>query len=475
MKLLIAGNPAPGFANALAAAGGHDVQAFPGDVRGDPEAVKSALAGQEAVVYFAPGGSESATDPMDALDAATRGTFNLMNAAVAANVGRVVLVSTLAFFSRHPAAWNVDSTWRPRPAPDPAELFPWLAELSVREAVRAASRLNAVCLRLGDDVSEAETVRAITDVLDELLSDDAGRRWRVLHVGEAPGRPGDEDSRPWRDVFAPPQPILSRPIRNVVIFGAGGPVAAATANELARAGYVLRLTDLRALDEIARENKPQSPGAPVARPLGLPHENVVVDVRDADQVTAACANMDAIINCSVVRPDPVEAFMVNTRGAYNVARAAVACGIRRVVHTGPQMLALHGRNDYSWDYDVPGNAPARPGLHLYGHSKYLGQEICRVFAEHHGLEVPVLLFSQFVNPDVSGNGIHPMVVSWNDTARVLRAALEVEALPSPYEEIHVTAGVPHGRFSARRAKEVLGWEARDGLEHLWRRRREEPV
>ena len=36
--------------------------------------------------------------------------------------------------------------------------------------------------------------------------------------------------------------------------------------------------------------------------------------------------------------DPVEAFRVNTLGAYNVIRAAVECGIRRVVQTGPQQV-----------------------------------------------------------------------------------------------------------------------------------------
>lgn len=469
MKLLITGNSSPRFANALAAVvDGHDVQAFAGGVRDDPEAMKSALAGQEAVVYFAPSGGGESADPLEALDAATRGTFNLMSAAVAANARRVVLVSTLAFFSRHPAAWDVDPSWRPRPMPDRAELCPWLAELSVRECARAAS-LHALCLRVGQTLDEAEIVRAVADALAEPPPSGVERSWRIVHVGAAAGRPDDQDGRPWRDVFAPAEPVVSRPVKNVVLFGAGGPVAAATAAELVRADYVLRLTDLRPLEDIARENNPQSPGAPVAGPLPIPHENRVVDVRDADSVRAACENMDAVINCTVVRTDPVEAFNVNTRGAYNVARAAVACGIRRVVHTGPQMLTLHGRNDYSWDYDVPGDAPTRPGLHRYGHSKFLGQEICRVFAEHHGLEVPVLLFNQFINPDISGQRLHPMVVSWNDAARAIRAALEVPSLPSPCEEIHVTADVPHGRFSSRRAKEVLGWEARDGLEHLWHR------
>ena len=79
-------------------------------------------------------------------------------------------------------------------------------------------------------------------------------------------------------------------------------MAAATASALDR-DHTLRLTD--------------------ARPL-------------AELFAAAYQGMGAVINRTVVRPDPVRAFRVNTLGAYNVMRGAVAAGIRRVVHTDPQ-------------------------------------------------------------------------------------------------------------------------------------------
>ena len=53
----------------------------------------------------------------------------------------------------------------------------------------------------------------------------------------------------------------------LVLFGAGGPLAAVTAQQLAPA-YRLRLTDLRPLATIAAEGKPQSKGAPL--PAVLP-------------------------------------------------------------------------------------------------------------------------------------------------------------------------------------------------------------
>jgi len=291
--------------------------------------------------------------------------------------------------------------------------------------------------------------------------------------GEPPGseaRPAGDAARPggWRDVLRPAAPVPSRTIRRVVIFGAGGPLAAETARVMA-SSHLLRLTDLKSIAAIHAAGERQSPTAPLPEPLPPPHEMREVDVTDAAQVSAAAAGMDAIINCTVMRHDPVEAFRVNTLGCYNIARAAVEHRIRRVVQTGPQMVTLAGGGGYWWDYEVPGDAPPRPLDHLYGHSKYLGQEILRVFADHYGLEVPVLLFCMFVNPREAdaARGMHPFSISWEDAAHGLRRAVEVTSFPSPYEVMNLLADTPHAHFSNERARRLLGWEPRDDLQPFW--------
>jgi len=269
-------------------------------------------------------------------------------------------------------------------------------------------------------------------------------------------------------LLAPRRRVASRPVRKVVVFGAGGPLAAAAGRELA-GSYRLRLTDLRPLARIAAGD-PQSPGAPLPDVFGPPHESLEVDVTDLDQVRRACEGMDAVINCTVVRPHPVQAFRVNTLGAYNVMRAAVEHGIRRIVHTGPFQIGSDRPAGYWADFDVPDDAPGRPGAALYLHSKYLGQEIVRLFAEQHDLEVPALFFCIFTNPEAPHEGqrpLHPMTVSWADAARALRRALEVPALPTPFEIIHILADLPHGKYSNAKAKRLLGWQPRDSLASLW--------
>ena len=425
----------------------------------DPVQLQGELTGIEIVLHLAP--LLPISDERRAFDVATRGTYNLMKAAIGAGVRRVVIGSTLDLFDRVPSGWKVTVGWRPRPCPIPEHLVPLLAEQSVREAARSVN-MPAVCLRFGQ-ASDAETAEHILDAVSAFGA--AGPFWRVRHVGVRMEWMQD-DGRNWQEILGPEQPIPSRPIRNVVVFGAGGPVAADAAQHL-KAKYTLRLTDLRPLEDIAREAKPQSEYAPLPVPLDTPHESRVVDVRNYAEVEAACEGMDAIVNCTVVRHDAEDAFHVNTWGAYNIARAAVKHNIRRLVHTGPQMVALTHEVGYWGDEEVPGNAPPRVGTHLYGHSKFLGQEILRVFAEFYGLEVPVLLYNIFVAPD-KPFGMDHFAVSWRDSSRALCAALTVPSLPRPYELMNISADLPQGRFLTSRAEELLGWKPLDDLHQNWR-------
>jgi nucleoside-diphosphate-sugar epimerase len=493
------------------------LQGVEGDLR-NPEFLAGQIQDVDTVLHFTPLSSlpESASE---AIDIATRGTYVLMTTALAAGVKRLILGSTLDLFDRLPAHWAVSEMWRPRPTPELGQLVPWLAELSVRECVRA-TEMSALCLRFGclvDDATAAtapydprwlhieDAVAGVQSALELAASEPPPRGWSLFHIA-APGdrakvsptraarnRAGrpfgyqpvhdfreQRDRAPvppaasvadWKQVLAPSVSVPTREIRRVVFFGSGGPVGAAAAEEMAPS-YTLRLTDMRSLAAIAAEGRPQSEGAPLPRPLSPPHENRVVDVRDAEQVSAACEGMDAIVNCSVLRDDPTDAFRVNTLGAYHIACAAVRHHIRRIVQTGPTLALSSDPPDYTWDYDLTAEAPPRPHRNLYLHSKYLGQEILRVFADSYDLEVPVLLYCHFLNPELlqQGGWIHPLAISWRDSARALRRAVETRALERRYEVFHIGADLPHGIYDNTRARVMLGWEPQDDLERAWQRR-----
>jgi nucleoside-diphosphate-sugar epimerase len=526
MSLLITGGNSP-FARTLAAAlaSTYSVRLFDqqfteplpevatvtGELR-NPDEVASALQGIDTIIHLAPFTvAQQGLDEVTALDLTTRGSYVLVNAARAAGVQRFILASSLSLFDRWPAHYQVNEQWRPRPEPALAQLCPWLGELSVRENLRLGT-IQGICLRFGQIVTEEEAASQPYDYrwlhsndaihgVEQALRYQSQRRpdWAIFHI-TAPGatakirlkyqestreafgyqpqhdfaqqardwQPPVRDERPWRTILAPANPVASRPIHQVVIFGAGGPMGASVTQELL-SSYKLRVTDLRSLAEIQAENKPQATGAPLPTPVTAPHSEMQVDVRDPEQVMAAAAGMDAIINCTVLRHHPVDAFLVNTIGAYNVMKAAVAHGIRRVVHTGPLVQHIQGPGDYSWDYDLHVDAPARPFDHLYIHSKYLGQEIVRVFAEAYGLETPVLLFTMLYNPDpaIVPTGFSLFTISWPDTGRALRRALEVTSLPDPYVMVNISTDLPHARFNHDKARSVLDWSPRDSMSHFW--------
>jgi nucleoside-diphosphate-sugar epimerase len=263
-------------------------------------------------------------------------------------------------------------------------------------------------------------------------------------------------------------------IKNVAIFGAGGPVGVMATRAL-RDHYTLRVTDLRPLVQIIEAGKPQSPGAPMPELLPPPHEERQVDVTDYAQVLEAAHGMDALVNCTVVRPDPVLAFHVNLLGAYNVAKAAVECGIRRIVHTGPQAVMNGFQGDYYHDWDVADDVPPRPGSGLYSMTKFLGHEVTRIFAEQHGLEVAEFVYCAFRPADrpedADGSGVHVFTTAWEDTGEPFRHALQApsSAFERPLELFHILSRVPHGKFHSDKAERLLNWRPQHDFRRLYTR------
>lgn len=258
----------------------------------------------------------------------------------------------------------------------------------------------------------------------------------------------------------------------VVIFGAGGPVGAATIEAL-KDHYTLRCTDAMALDQIVAEQRRQSPTAPLPELLAAPHERMVVDVTDYDQVRQACEGMDAAINLTVLRHELNKAFGVNTVGAYNIAKAAADAGLKRLMHTGPFHTRMSHYADHWNDHQVPDDVPLHPGDDLYALSKYLGGHITRVFAEECGLEVLTFLFCGFRPSKVPeksiGQGVGPFTVSWKDSGESFLYGLRAGDMPTPYEVFFIAAETPDRKFRVDKARHLLGWQAQDTFEEMYRR------
>jgi hypothetical protein len=247
---------------------------------------------------------------------------------------------------------------------------------------------------------------------------------------------------------------------NVLLIGANGYLGPHVVQALAPHHH-LRITDIKAAPpEIKREF--------------AGHEFMDVDVTSWDQVMEAAEGMDAIINLSVVRRDPVLAFRVNMLGCYNMMRAAVRRHIRRIINTGPH-FTVAGPSYERFDHAISPDVPPHPGTGLYPLTKSLGQEICRAFTLSHNVYVQEYLFYSFRDAAqlTPGAGGVPFVVSWADAAEVFRLGLEIDLarLPSRCEVFFVLADSPQRRFLNDKAKQLLGFAPQNDVSILWRKKR----
>lgn len=207
-------------------------------------------------------------------------------------------------------------------------------------------------------------------------------------------------------------------------------------------------------------------------PSETPHEYRRVDVTNLEQVMQAAEGMDTILNLSVVRPHRVLAFGVNMMGCYNMMLAAVEHGIRRVINTGPH-FTITGPPYEGFDFDIRPDVPSQSGINLYAQSKSLGQEICRLFTEHHDIWVQEYLFYNFRDPAMlkAGSGGAPFQISWADAGEIFRLGLAIDLgdLPSKCEVFCCFGDMPHGKFNNEKTKRILGFQPKDDLSVQWRR------
>lgn len=234
--------------------------------------------------------------------------------------------------------------------------------------------------------------------------------------------------------------------KKVLFLGASGRVGPFLAPGL-EGDYDLRLADIQ----------PHPDGAPIT----------AVDITSYEQVYEAARGMDAIMNFTVVRNDPVQSFHVNTRGAWHVMKAAVAHGIKKVIHSGPQSIC----HVYEHDFDVV-DVPSAPGSGYYGCTKFLSREICRVFAQTYAIQTVYFVFSG-LGPSptgpMSGQDFPIFRVYWEDLQHACRLALEVESIPDHFQEFNMFSCEGHGKYRLDKVRSILGFAPTQEWETYFKR------
>ena len=118
------------------------------------DATRDLVRGMDAVVHLAL--AQADQDAGGQMDRLVRGTYNLLTAAAAEGVRRVIHISSLAALQGYDPAFLVTEDWQPRPGDDGVALAEYLAEFTSREFARQR-QLEVVALRIGR-VVRAESV-----------------------------------------------------------------------------------------------------------------------------------------------------------------------------------------------------------------------------------------------------------------------------------------------------------------------------
>ena len=235
-------------------------------------------------------------------------------------------------------------------------------------------------------------------------------------------------------------------MKKVLVLGASGNIAPYITPGLAK-DYDLSLTDI------------------VPHPSGTPI--TTVDVTCYDQVLEASRGMDAIMNFTVIRDDPTTSFDVNVKGALHVMKAAVAHNIKKVIHTGPQLV----RSGYDHEFDVD-DVPRIPGTNYYGITKFLSMEICKIYSRTYDIQTVCFVFNGLgpkPTAPVTKQDFPPFTVVWEDLEHACRLALEIESVPDNFQDFNLLSYLAHGKYQVEKAKRILGFEPLERVEDYFKR------
>lgn len=170
-------------------------------------------------------------------------------------------------------------------------------------------------------------------------------------------------------------------MHRVLITGAAGTLGTILRHGLRGRVGVLRLLDIAPLDAA-------QPG----------EELVTADIRDQDAMTVAMADVDAAVHLAgIPNEDSFERILdVNMAGTYHVFEAARRRGCRRVVFAS----SAHVTGFYPTNQRIGPDAPLRPDSY-YGLGKAFGENLGRLYADKHGLQVLCVRIGTLANRPTS--------------------------------------------------------------------------
>lgn len=252
---------------------------------------------------------------------------------------------------------------------------------------------------------------------------------------------------------------------NVLITGAGGFIGKAVV-EVFKERHRLRLFDQTQI------------------PIEAPHESVVGDIANIQQVMAAMEGIEGVVNLAIATggygsetelPDdrPMD---VSVKGTFNVLETARRHRVRRIVHmSSGAVVTGYGRETYIYA-DIPDKFTG-----LYPLTKYLQERLCWAYAQAYGMSIVCLRPWGVVdgrnrvtkgpsgkpNPPLTKESYYFGLICRYDLAEACDLALKMEN--AHFEVFHTMPTVEARKFFDQdRTEQALGWKPVHDFEPLRR-------
>ncbi len=189
----------------------------------------------------------------------------------------------------------------------------------------------------------------------------------------------------------------------ILVTGGAGFIGSHLAERLLQDGHFVKV-----LDNFDDYYSPELKQENLKKCLENPDfELVTGDVRDKETVQKAMGGVDSVVHeaaqagvrVSVEKPE--KTVSVNMDGMLNVLVAARDAGVKKFVFVSSS--SVYGKTRYL-PYDE--KHPTEP-ISPYGVTKVAGEQMCRVFSELYGMEIPMLryftVYGPRVRPDLAIN------------------------------------------------------------------------
>lgn len=236
----------------------------------------------------------------------------------------------------------------------------------------------------------------------------------------------------------------NKPVPRLLVVGGGGYVASLLLPFLAQR-YSLRVFDLKA---------PADPSIPV--------EFFEGDVCDPDALRNAAEGMELLLYMAMgpnnwTLPTFIGAsFDVNIKGVYLALHAAHEAGIPHAVYTSS--MSVYNGDLYKRYF--PDEEITPDSRHVYGFTKLLGEECCRLASREWAMSINALRLCLPTSEDrwmqETCVGTPTIMTTAEDVARAVIAALEFRG--AGFQPFMISGDYEQKLMNMGRAKRLLGWE-----------------